>query len=25
MDGIVGLGYGTISVDKLPTFIDSSN
>jgi len=25
MSGILGLGYGTISVDKLPTFIDSSN
>jgi hypothetical protein len=25
MSGILGLGYGTISVDKLPTFIDASN
>lgn len=25
MSGILGLGYGSISVDKLPTFIDSSN
>jgi hypothetical protein len=25
LSGILGLAYGTISVDKLPTFIDSSN
>lgn len=25
MSGILGLGYDTISVDKLPTFIDSAN
>jgi len=25
MSGILGLGYGSISVDKLPTFIDSAN
>lgn len=25
MSGILGLAYGTISVDKLPTFIDSSD
>ncbi|CDW73218.1 cathepsin d [Stylonychia lemnae] len=25
MSGILGLAYGSISVDKLPTFIDSSN
>lgn len=25
MSGILGLGYDTISVDKLPTFIDSSD
>jgi hypothetical protein len=25
MDGIVGLGYGTISVNGLPTFIDNSD
>jgi hypothetical protein len=25
MSGILGLAYNTISVDKLPTFIDSSN
>jgi hypothetical protein len=24
MDGILGLGYGTISVNNLPTFLDSS-
>ena len=24
MDGILGLGYGTISVNNLPTFIDSA-
>jgi len=25
MSGILGLAYGSISVDKLPTFIDSMN
>lgn len=25
MDGILGLAYGTISVDKLPTFVDVDN
>lgn len=25
MDGIIGLAYDTISVDKLPTFVESSN
>jgi len=25
MSGILGLAYGSISVDGLPTFIDSSN
>jgi cathepsin D len=25
MSGILGLGYGSISVDKLPTFIDQAN
>lgn len=25
MSGILGLAYGSISVDKLPTFIDSSD
>jgi hypothetical protein len=25
MSGILGLAYGSISVDKLPTFVDSSN
>src|SRR5574343_872173 len=25
MSGILGLAYDTISVDKLPTFVDSSN
>lgn len=25
MDGIIGLAYETISVDKLPTFVESSN
>jgi hypothetical protein len=25
MCGILGLGYGTLSVDKLPTFIDQSD
>jgi len=25
MDGILGLGYDTISVDKLPTFMESNN
>ena len=25
MSGILGLGYGNISIDKLPTFLDSSN
>lgn len=25
MSGILGLGYGNISVDKIPTFIDSSD
>jgi hypothetical protein len=25
MSGILGLGYGNISVDKLPTFVESSN
>ena len=25
MDGILGLAYGTISVDQLPTFVDSDN
>jgi len=24
MSGILGLGYGSISVDKLPTFLDTS-
>lgn len=25
MDGIIGLGYDTISVDSLPTFFDLNN
>jgi hypothetical protein len=25
MSGILGLGYGSISVDSLPTFIDTSD